>query len=300
MRELVKKFIKFPFFPNAVIFVLLVAGGLSMLSTKKSFFPEFKSRFINVTVTYPGASPKEMEEGITTRIEEAVRGIVGIKEITSSSSENFARVTIETTGKYDLDVTLQEVKNAVDGITSFPTAAEKPIVFKQRTTTNAMMMGLSGDVDLLTLKKYAQEIEEDFLNSGFVSQMRVSGWPALEISVEATEEDLLRYKLTFDDISRAISMNNQDISAGLVRSDEEELFIRSRSRNVDPNKIGEIVLRANADGSFLRIRDVAVVKLKFSDVASDFTMNGKQAAFSMSRNLVKKTLKKSQILPTNM
>ncbi len=292
MKNLVKNFIKYPFFPNAVIFVLLVAGGLSMLNTKKSFFPEFKSRFINVTVTYPGASPKEMEEGITTRIEESVRGIVGIKEITSSSSENFARVTIETTGEYDLDVTLQEVKNAVDGITSFPTAAEKPIVFKQRTTTNAMMMGLSGDVDLLTLKNYAQEIEEDFLNSGVVSQVRVGGWPALEISVEATEEDLLRYHLTFDDISRAIAMNNQDISAGLVRSDEEELYIRSRSRNVDPNKIGEIILRANPDGSFLRIRDVAVVKLKFSDVASDFTMNGKQAAFFNIQKLGEEDLDK--------
>lgn len=292
MRNLVKSFIKYPFYANAVVVVLLLAGGISMFNTKKSFFPEFKSRFINVTVTYPGASPKEMEEGITTRIEEAVRGIVGIKEITSNSMENYARVTIETTGKYDLDVTVQEVKNAVDAITSFPTAAEKPIVYKQRTTTNAMMLGLSGDVDLLTLKKYAQEIEEDFLNSGIISQVRVSGWPQLEISVEATEEDLLRHKLTFDEISQAIALNNQDISAGLIRSTEEELFIRSRARNVDPNKIGEIILRANPDGSFLRIRDIAEVKLKFADVASGFTMNGKQAVWFNVQKLGEEDLEK--------
>lgn len=262
------------------------------MNTKKSFFPEFSSRFITVSVSYPGASPKEMEEGITTRIEEAVRGIVGIKEITSNSMENYARVSIETTGKYDLDVTVQEVKNAVDAITSFPTAAEKPIVYKRRTTTNAMMVGLSGDVDMHTLKKYAQEIEEDFLNSGIISQVQVSGWPPLEISVEAKEKDLLKYKLTFDEIARAISLNNQDISAGMVRSDEEEIYIRSRSRNVDANKIGAIILRANPDGSYLRIRDVAVVKKKFADVASEFTMNGKPAAWINVQKLGEEDLEK--------
>jgi len=118
MKNLVKSFIKYPFYANVIIVVLLLAGVGSLMNTKKSFFPEFKSRIINVTVSYPGASPKEMEEGITTRIEESVRGIVGIKEVTSNSMENFCRVRIETTGKYDLDVTVQEVKNAVDAISS--------------------------------------------------------------------------------------------------------------------------------------------------------------------------------------
>ncbi|MEN8119498.1 MAG: efflux RND transporter permease subunit [Bacteroidota bacterium] len=292
MKNLVKSFIKYPFYANAIIVVLILAGTISLLNTKKSFFPEQKSRFITVSVSYPGASPKEMEEGITTRIEESVRGIVGIKEVTSNSMENYCRVRIETTGKYDLDVTVQEVKNAVDAISSFPTAAEKPIVYKQRATTNAMMVGLSGDVDLLTLKKYAQEIEEDFLTSGVISQVSVAGWPSLEISVETTEEDLLRYQLTFDEISNAISLNNRDISAGLIRSNEEELYIRSRARNVDPNKIGEIIIRANPDGSFLRIRDVANVKKKFADVASDFTMNGKLAAWINVQKLGDEDLEK--------
>ena len=79
-----------------------------------------------------------MEEGLTTRIEEAIRGIVGIKEINSTSSENFARIRIETTGEYDIDETLRDVKNAVDAISSFPVDAEKPVVSKLRTTTPAI------------------------------------------------------------------------------------------------------------------------------------------------------------------
>jgi multidrug efflux pump subunit AcrB len=166
MRKLITEFVKFPFYANILIVLLIVAGSWSFSSMKKSFFPERTSRFIYVNVFYPGASPKEMEEGITTRIEESVRGLVGIKEITSTSSENFSQVRIETTGQYDLDETLTEVKNSVDGISSFPSAAERPIVFKQRSSTQAAFLGVAGDTDLLTLKKYANQIEDDFLASG--------------------------------------------------------------------------------------------------------------------------------------
>ena len=279
MKKIITPFVKYPFYANIIIAFIILIGGFSLLSMKKSFFPESKSRYINITVAYPGASPKEMEEGITTRIEEALRGIVGIKEMNSTSSENFASVTIETTGEFDLDETLMEVKNAVDGISSFPTAAEKPIVFKRRSRTQAAYMGLSGDVDLLTLKKYAQEIEEDFLASGIISKITLNGYPDLEISVEVTEEDLLRYNLTFDIIAGAIAANNNDVAAGQIKSDEEEILIRSRNRSVNPNVIGEIILRANDDGSFLRIRDIANVKTKFADVSSNSMVNSKQAVF---------------------
>ena len=126
IKKIVAAFVKFPFYANMVIAVVVLAGLLSLSNIKKSFFPEFTSRFISISVFYPGASPIEMEEGVTSRIEEAIRSIVGIKEITSTSSENSAQVMIETTGEYDIDETLMEVKNAVDGISAFPSAAERP------------------------------------------------------------------------------------------------------------------------------------------------------------------------------
>ncbi|MCP5103837.1 MAG: efflux RND transporter permease subunit, partial [bacterium] len=277
MRKLIETFIKYPFYAKLIVVFLLVGGIFSFMSMKKSFFPERTSRDIFITVVYPGASPKEMEEGITTRIEESIRGLVGIKEVNSTSSENVARVQVTTTGEYDLDDTLMEVKNQVDGISSFPVDAERPVVFKQRAITWAGFLGLSGDVDLLTLKKYATKIENELRASGVVSQVQVTGLPALEISIEVTEENLLRYNLTFDEISRAVARNNRDISAGMIKSDEEEILIRSRARTVNPNVIGDIVLRAREDGSFLRIRDVGIVKTKFADISIKSMLNGKQS-----------------------
>ena len=290
MKKLVTAFVKYPFYANLVIVVILAAGLIGFLSMKKSFFPERTSRDITVSITYPGASPKEMEEAMTARIEEAVRGIVGIKEINSTSQENVAVVRITTTGEYDLDDTLMEVKNAVDSISSFPVDAERPVVSKQRAITRAMFLGLSGHVDLLTLKKYANQIETDLLASGVVSQVSYFGLPPIEISVEVTEENLLRYNLTFDEISRAITLNNRDISAGMIKSDEEEILIRSRARTVNPNVISDIVLRANADGSQLRIRDIGIVKIKFSDVSNKTLLNGKQAVSFMISKLSEEDL----------
>lgn len=274
IKKLVTTFVKYPFYANLIIAILLMGGGFGLLTMKKSFFPERSTTDIVVNVVYPGASPKEMEEGVTMRVEEAIRGIIGIKWVNSTSSENFANVTVTTTGEYDIDETLMEVKNAVDGITSFPVDAERPIVYKVRSKSNALFMSLVGDVDLLTLKKYADDIELDLYNSGVMSQINVSGYPALEISVEASEEDLLRHDLTFNQISLAIAMNNRDISAGMIRSDEEEIMIRSRAKSYDPDEIGEIILRADDEGRYLRIRDVAQVKMKFADVPSGAYMNG--------------------------
>lgn len=170
-----------------------------------------------------------------------------------------------------------EVKNAVDGISSFPQDAERPVVFKQRNITFAMFLGLSGAVDPLALKRYADEIENDLYTSGVVSQLSVEGYPELELSVEVKQEDLLRYGITLDEISRAIAQNNLDLSAGQLRSEMEEILIRSRTRTVDPELIGQIKVRAGDDGSVLYLRDIATVRKQFSEVPSSSFMNGERA-----------------------
>lgn len=281
MRKIVEKFVEYPIYANMMIAVVLLAGVLSYASMRKAFFPEAKSRIITISVFYPGASPIEMEEGVTSRIEEAIRGLIGVKEINSTSVENSSRITVETTGEYPIDEILIEVKNAVDGISALPSAAERPIVSKQRSRAMAIFLDLSatGDakVDLMALKNHAQRIEEDFFNSGIMSQIAVSGFPQPEISVEIREDQLMRYQLTFDDLSHAISRNNQDVSGGLIKSENEELLIRLRSRSADPNKIGNIILKAKSDGSYLRIRDVALVKKKFAETSNKSWINGKQS-----------------------
>ncbi len=281
MRQLLTQFVKYPIYANIVIVVLVIGGFISISNMKMAFFPEVESRYISVSVYYPGASPQEIEEGITSRIEEAIRGLVGIKEITSTSLENRSNVTIETTGEYPVDEVLTEVKNAVDGISSLPSAAERPLISKRRSRSRTLTLSLTasegGEVGLQTLKTYAQQVEEDLLRSGVVSQLDISGYPALEISVEISEENLLRYNLTFSQIAQAISNNNRDLSGGEIRSSKEELLIRLRSRSSDPNKIGSIVVASSGNGKNVYLRDVATVEKKFANTAYKSLRQGKLA-----------------------
>jgi len=282
MKKIIEKFVEYPVYANIVIVVVVLLGIFSYTSMNKSFFPETESRIISISVFYPGASPVEMEEGVTSRIEEAVRGLIGIKEITSTSVENRSTVNVETTGEYPIDEILLEVKNAVDGISSLPSAAERPIVSKQRSRAFALFLTISAsegyNISLMSLKEHAQMVEEDFLNSGVISQISLSGFPQPEISVEIPEEQLLRYNLSFDNIIRAIQNNNQDVSGGEIKSSEEELLIRLRSRSTDTDKLGNIIVGAKQDGSYLRINDIGVVKKKFADTPSESFVNGKLAA----------------------
>ncbi|GAO30503.1 efflux RND transporter permease subunit [Geofilum rubicundum] len=290
MRKLIETFVRYPFYANLFIVVIVISGVYGFLELKKSFFPQRESRNIYVTVSYPGASPKEMEEGITVRIEQAIRGLVGIKEINSNSRENFARVSIETTGEYDIDEVLQEVKNAVDGISSMPVDAERPIVYKQRSTTPAIRLGLYGSADLMRLKTLAQRIEDDFLQSGLMSQISIGGFPALEIAVEIEEEVLLRHGLTHTDISNAISRNNRDVSGGELRSDEQYLIIRYRSRTVHPDEIANYVVMADPNGKTIRISDLGKVFLQFSETPSGAWLNGERALYLSVNKLITEDL----------
>ncbi len=285
MRGIVEYFVKYPILANILIALTIVGGVVSFLNTKKSFFPTTPDRFINITVAYPGASPEEMEDGVTTRIEEALKAIAGIDEINSTSSENSSTIRVKKLDDYDIDEVYTEIKNAVDGISSFPAGAEKPIIFKVRNRTTAQWLAVTGDVDLKTLKSYAEDIEDDLLATGVISQIDVSGFPPLEISIEVPEHVLRRYNLTFNDLANAVRLNNRDIAAGSVKTSDEEILIRSRAKETDADQIAEIVLRSNPDGSKLLLRDVATIKEQFADQPYRSYFNGKRAIFLEVRRL---------------
>ncbi|MEQ9303975.1 MAG: efflux RND transporter permease subunit, partial [Marinoscillum sp.] len=285
IKGLVAYFVKYPILANILIALTVIGGVVSFLNTKMSFFPTAKDRVINITVAYPGASPEEMEEGVTTKIEEALKSTAGIDELTSTSSENSASISILTLDNYDIDEIYTEVKNAVDGISSFPAGAEKPIIFKQRQRSTAQWLGLTGDVSLKTLKEYAESIEDDLLATGVISQVNISGFPALEVSIEVSEQTLRRYNLTFDQVVGAVRLNNRDISAGSIKSTNEEILIRSKAKQTEADQISEIVVRSNTDGSKLLLRDIATIKEQFADQPDKALLNGQEAVFIEVRKL---------------
>lgn len=277
MKGLVEYFVKYPILANIIIAITLIGGVVALVNTKKSFFPLAKDRLIQITVSYPGASPEEMEEGVTSKIEEAIYATPGIDELNSISSENSASISILTLDNFDIDEIYTEIKNSVDGISSFPVGAEKPIIFKVKSRTTAARMALNGDVSLKVLKTYAENVERDLLATGKISQVNISGFPPLEVSIEVQEETLRRYNLSFDQVAAAVRSNNRDLSAGSIKSPEEEILIRSKAKRTDAEEIGEIVVRSNTDGSKILLREIATIKEQFADQPYKGLVNSKKA-----------------------
>ncbi len=297
MKKILSAFVKFPFYGKIVIVILLLIGSISLVSMRKATFPLVESKIITVSVSYQGATPKEMEEGVTTLIENGIRGIPGIKEFSSISRENSAQVTITGLSNYDMDELLTDVKNAVDGISNFPAGAEKPIVSKNRAKDIAMFMTLtSDDDDLLKLNKIANRVEDEFLASGIISQVSIFGLPSkIEMVVEVDETQLRRYNVTFDEFKNAIATNNLDIHGGTIKNPREEIKVISRHRSVDPDKVKNIVVKTNTNGRTVTVGDVANVKLQFEESPFGSYVNGKPSVTFMIQKLMTEDLEEISV-----
>ncbi len=292
MKKILSAFVKFPFYGNMFILVLVLIGGISLMNMRKATFPMVELKTISVRVSYPGATPKEMEEGVATLVENAIRGIPGIKEFESASTENSASITITAYNGYDMDELVYEVKNAVDGISNFPAAAEKPIVTKQRRTDQAVFLNLLTQTgDLHELNDQANRIEDDFLGSGKISQVSVFGIPTRkELVIEIDETQLRRYGLTMSAVSSAIANNNADSHGGTIKNKREEITIVSRQRSIDPKKIKNIVIGTNDYGKLLRVGDVANVRLTFAETPSSSYVKKHQCASIFVQKLMTEDL----------
>ena len=198
MKKIISYFIKFPVAVNVLIIAFVVFGTIGAFSIKSSFFPLTDSKLIRVNLIYPGASPAEMEEGVVLKIEDNLKGIVGVERVTSVSQENSATISIETEKGKNVDVVLADVKNAVDRVPSFPSGMEPPVISKVETVRPTISFSLSGaDIPLATLKQYAREVENDLRGIEGISQVTISGFPDEEIAISVRETDLRAFNLSF-------------------------------------------------------------------------------------------------------
>lgn len=289
MNKLVKFFIERPIWTNAIIVMVLLVGMYSYTSMNRSFFPEMDPAKIIVSVSYPGASPVEMEEGITIKIEQTLKGLEDIEHIESKSSENFASITIEAYPNADMTELTAEVKNAVNSINSFPAGAEKPTVTRIKAGGMSSIVAWVGvmcdDCSLEELKIKADKIETELLNSGVITQIEKQGFPEIEIDVYVKEDYLKEYGILFDEISQAISQKNNDMTLGEIRSDVEEMIIRSYSKTTRVDEIENIILRTSPSGGLIRIKDVAEVKERIAEstFSTSYYEGKKSIVFSIKK-----------------
>ena len=263
---------------NLLMGAICVMGLLSAFNRLTlEVFPSVEADVINVQVYYPGSTPTESEEAVGVRIEEAIQDLEGIDRIFTNATEGSVRVTIEVLRGYNPRELLDDVKNRVDSISTFPEEAERPVIDQPAVSERVMNIVLSGPLTEKDLKKLGERIRDEITNLPEVTQVGLRGVRPYEVAVEISEKTLQAYGLTFADVATAIRRSSVDLSAGRIRTKGGDVLLRTDSQANYQEEFERIVVLTREDGTRLSLADLASVDDGFDENIMYSEFNGRRA-----------------------
>ena len=265
MKGMIEWFARNGVAANLMMVFIMASGVVAVTGVRAELMPEIELDRINIEVPYLGAAPEEVEDAVTIRIEEAIQGIDGIKGIQSTAAEGMGTVTVELELGADARKVIDDVKSSVDAITTFPVEAEKPIVRELTGRMQVADVAVSGDVDLFTLKATAERVRDELTAIPGITQVEIVSAPPYEISIEVSEVTLRRHGLTFDQVADAVRRASLDLPGGSVRTEGGEILLRTIGQAYRGEEYENLVVWTRADGSRLRVGDVATVVDGFAE-----------------------------------
>ncbi len=262
-----------------LLMVILIAGGIFIgLQIKQEVFPEVELDTILISVPYPGASPAEVEQGIVLSLEEAVRSLDGIKRVTASASEGVGSVSVELMIGTNSNKALQDVKNAVDRIPSFPQDSERPIVQLLTNRFRVISLVFYGDLTETQLRQLAYQIREELLLEPKITYVEVEGVRDLEIAIEVPQSNLRAYGLTLQQVANQVARTAIELPAGGVKTPGGEILLRTAERRDFGREFHDIPVISTPDGAQVKISDIGKVIDGFRESDLSISYNGKPAA----------------------
>ncbi len=277
---LISWFAENPVAANLLMMLFLVGGYVQATGLSGQLFPTIDPGIVTITTPYPGATPAEVEEGITRRVEEAIIGIDGIERVASTAAENLGVVTAELKDGVDALKVRNDIETAIDRLAEFPPQdAEKPDIVVADTVTDVISYVVSSDQDEVTLRRAAELFEQELLALPSVSLVSMLGTRDYEIAIEVSEEDLRRYDLTISEVANAIRRSSLNLSSGELRTEAGDLLLRTNAKRERGEDFADIPIRGLPDGSLLRLGDVATIRDGFVDVDLVNLFEGRPSVF---------------------
>lgn len=264
--------------------VLIIFGVMSYQSTPKESFPEVVFPYYSITTIYPGTSPEDIENLVTRPIEKQLKGIDGIKELSSKSIQDFSMIFIEFETSVNADDAFKDVNDAVDksksdlpsGILSDPNVSEINI-----SEMPILYINLSGDLGMDKLKEYADELQDEIEGMEEVTRVDIVGALEREFQIEVDLYKMQATNISFDMIERAVAFENMTISSGTVESDGVQRTLRILGEFKSIKDLENIILLNG-----VKLKEIAEVKDGYADRESYSRLNGQEI---ITLNVIKKT-----------
>lgn len=279
MKRLINWFVDNPIAANLLMVMILVGGVTSLPGMNNAMFPNIPRDVVEISVPYPGAGPREVEQQICMRIEEAISDLDGIFEIHSFANQNSGRVDVEAADGYDIQRLLNNVKSRVDAINTFPADSERPQIREVITRIRVLRLAVFGDMEERQLKTITEEVRDDIARLPGISVAEISGTRDDEVSVEISEHMLRRHQLRFEDIVSAIQRSSVNLPAGQIRASSGDITLQARGQAYDREQFEAIVVLHRPDGTQVRLGEIATVHDGFVEQNLLSNFNGKPAAF---------------------
>ena len=278
MKRMIAWFATNPVAANLLMGFALIAGLAALTRIPVKMYPDVEVPVISVSVPYLGAAPDEVETGVCARIEERLQGIAGVKELNSVAAEGLCTTTVELFFDANGARILDEVQNQVNAIDTFPEETEKPIVKFVEVKTIVVEVAVTGPTDERALKELGQRVRNDILALPGISHAELANVRPYEISVEVSQQSLLRNGLTFDEVAAAVRKRSVDLPGGSIKSRSDEVLLRTRGQAYWGAELEKLVVTTRADGTRVRLSDVAHVVDGFEDTGQTLSFDGKPAA----------------------
>lgn len=278
-----------------LLIVLITAWGIySYQKLPLESNPEVKIPVAVVTTVFPGASPEDVEELVTKKIETGITSVKGVEKITSNSSNSFSAVTVEFTAGEDLEGSIRSLKDEVDSIkNNLPADAEEPNVQEiSFDDTPILSLSLVGPYDEFTMREYAEDIQDELEKIPGAREVNVSGGDEKEFSVAYNPEKLTFYNISLDQANNAIAATNVAVPAGNFEGENYNYSVRSDAQFFDAPKLGSIpVSHSSENNAIVYLHDIAHVQERAikKTVYSRLSSSGKAPQNAINIDIIKKT-----------
>jgi len=258
-----------------LVMAAFILGGLLFLNTmKQEVFPDFVTDTISISTTYTGASPEEIERGIVLAIEDAISGLEGIDEISSSAQEGYATVLVDVMTDADINLLAQGIQREIDRITTFPEDAEDPKVNIVASKRKTVSLVLYGSTEEAVLHKLAENFREQLLQANNITQIDLTGVRPLEISIEISQANLQRYHISIADITQRIRNASLELPGGSIKSTAGEILIRMQERKDTGQQFAQLPIITTPSGGIVLLGDIATIHDGYEETDYSANYNG--------------------------
>ncbi|MFT7133891.1 MAG: multidrug efflux pump subunit AcrB, partial [Cyclobacteriaceae bacterium] len=252
-------FIRNPVAANLLMMLIVIMGFVSAFTIRTQATPDSQLDQIVIEVVYPGASPTEIEATVVTKIEDSLKGVQGIAELQATMREGTASLTLDVSSDFDVQELLDEAKLAVDRVSGFPPSMEKPRIYKREILSMVMFVQVSGELDELAMKAYANTVRDEILDLPGVTSATMSSNRPYELSIEISDAQLRLYDLTLQEVATAIRGSSIDLPAGALKTAAGNILLRTESQAYHQYDFEQVPLRVRDDGTRLLLGDVATI-----------------------------------------